>query len=133
MSDLAKTGRAWIVLAGVSGALAVALGAWGAHGLEGDAVLKGQFDTANRYHMWHTLAIVGAALAADRLAPGAARWARAAAGLFAGGILLFSGSLYAATALDLWAATRFAPWGGMAFIAGWLALAVAGLRHRAII
>src|SRR5690606_27756985 len=106
MSDLTKTGRAWIVLAGVSGALAVALGAWGAHGLEGDAVLKGQFDTANRYHMWHTLAIVGAALAADRLAPRARRWAQASAALFAAGIPMFSGSLYAATALDLWAATR---------------------------
>ena len=55
-------GRIWIVVAGISGMLAVALGAYGAHGLDGDAVVKGQFDTANRYHMWHTLALLGAAL-----------------------------------------------------------------------
>lgn len=60
------TGRWWIVLAGVSGALAVALAAYGSHGLEGDAVLKGQFATANRFHMWHTLALIGAALVRDR-------------------------------------------------------------------
>ncbi|MEQ9171265.1 MAG: DUF423 domain-containing protein [Rhodospirillales bacterium] len=124
------TGRWWIVLAGVSGALCVALGAYGAHGLEGDAVLRGQFDTANRYHMWHTLALAGAALVQDRVGTRAGPWAAGAAALFAVGMLLFSGALYAATALGLWSLTFLAPWGGMALIAGWLALAVAALRAR---
>ena len=76
-------GRIWIVVAGISGLLAVALGAYGAHGLDGDAVVMGQFDTANRYHMWHTLAMLGAALGRDRLGPRAAPWATGAAALFA--------------------------------------------------
>jgi len=125
------SGRWWIVLAGVSGALCVALGAYGAHGLEGDAVLKGQFDTANRYHMWHTLALVGAALVQDRAGTRAGPWAAGAAALFAAGILLFSGTLYAATALGLWSLTFLAPWGGMALMGGWLALSVAAVRSRA--
>ncbi|MEQ9554973.1 MAG: DUF423 domain-containing protein [Rhodospirillales bacterium] len=124
------TGRWWIVLAGVSGALCVALGAYGAHGLQGDAVLKGQFDTANRYHMWHTLALVGAALVQDRAGTRAGPWAAGAAALFVVGILLFSGALYAATALGLWSLTFLAPWGGVALMAGWLALAVAAVRSR---
>ena len=124
------SGRWWIVLAGVSGALCVALGAYGAHGLQGDAVLKGQFDTANRYHMWHTLALVGAALVQDRAGTRAGPWAAGAAALFAVGILLFSGALYAATALGLWSLTFLAPWGGVALMAGWLALAVAAVRSR---
>ncbi|PIW27744.1 MAG: DUF423 domain-containing protein [Rhodospirillales bacterium CG15_BIG_FIL_POST_REV_8_21_14_020_66_15] len=124
------TGRVWIVLAGISGALAVALGAWGAHGLEGDAVLKGQFNAANRYHFWHSLALVGAALLADRSGAAARRWATASAALFALGLLLFSGSLYAATALGFWGITFLAPWGGFAFMTGWLALSVAAFRQK---
>jgi uncharacterized membrane protein YgdD (TMEM256/DUF423 family) len=125
------TGRWWIVAAGVSGALCVALGAYGAHGLAGDVVLKGQFETANRYHMWHTLAVIGAALIRDRAAPKAGPWATGAAALFALGILLFSGTLYAATAVGQWSLTFLAPWGGMAFMAGWLALAGAAFRAKA--
>lgn len=124
-------GRIWIVVAGISGLLAVALGAYGAHGLDGDAVVIGQFETANRYHMWHTLAMLGAALGRDRLGPRAAPWATGAAALFAIGIVLFSGALYAATALDQWGLTFLAPWGGTALMAGWLALGIAALRGRA--
>lgn len=124
------TGRWWLVLAGVSGAMAVALAAYGSHGLDGDAVLKGQYATANRFHMWHTLAVLGAALFLDR-APATARpWATAAAALFTVGVLLFSGALYAATALGQWQLTALAPWGGFALMAGWLALSVAGFRAR---
>ena len=124
-------GRIWIVVAGISGLLAVALGAYGAHGLDGDAVVMGQFDTANRYHMWHTLAMLGAALGRDRLGPRAAPWATGAAALFAIGLVWFSGALYAATALDQWGLTFLAPWGGTALMAGWLALGIAALRGRA--
>lgn len=123
-------GRAWIILAGVLGAMAVALGAYGTHGLQGDDVLKGQFDTANRYHMWHTLAMIGAALVQDRSGTRAGPWAAGAAALFALGILLFSGSLYAATALGFWNLTFLAPWGGFALMAGWLALSVAAVRSK---
>lgn len=116
----------WIVLAGISGALAVGLGAYGAHGLEGDEVLRRQFDTANRYHMWHTLALLGTALLTER----GGRWAHAAAGLFTLGMLLFSGALYAATAAGFWGLTFLAPWGGVALMAGWLALIGAALRRN---
>ncbi|MEQ8226951.1 MAG: DUF423 domain-containing protein [Rhodospirillales bacterium] len=116
----------WIVLAGISGALAVALGAYGAHGLDGDEVLKRQFDTANRYHMWHSLALLGVALLAER----GGLWAHAAAGLFTLGMVLFSGALYAATAAGFWGLTFLAPWGGTALMAGWLALIGAALPRK---
>lgn len=120
------TGRVWICIAGVSGALAVALGAYGAHGLEGDEVLRGQFDTANRYHMWHTLALLGAGL----LSPRSVRWSQAAGALFVLGMVLFSGTLYVATITGNWMFTFLAPWGGAALMAGWLALVGAAFRLK---
>jgi uncharacterized membrane protein YgdD (TMEM256/DUF423 family) len=79
------------------------------------------FETGVRYHLVHALAIVAAAWAAQ-VAPQAAgpRWAGAS---FLAGVLLFSGSLYALvlTGVTAWGAVT--PFGGVAFIAGWVALA----------
>lgn len=124
------TSRPCLVLAALFGLTAVALGAYGAHGLNADEVVLRQFDTANRYHMWHSLALLGAGLFLQR---GEARGkrdrvAQAAAVAFSLGILLFSGPLYAATALDLYGLTFIAPSGGIAFMAGWALLAVAAAR-----
>lgn len=109
------------------GALAVALGAFGAHVLRGRLApdMLAVFDTAARYHLVHALALVVAGLAAGRPGGGAAR---AAAILFALGIALFSGSLYALalTGARAWGAVT--PLGGLALIAGWIALA-AGLAR----
>ena len=119
----------WIVVAGFSGALAVALGAYGAHGLAGDEVLRQRFHTAVSYQLWHTLGMVAASLLA-MLRPQAGRIAQGAAFLFLVGIVGFSGSLYVSALTGGETTTGIAPAGGTAFMAGWLTLAIAGWRGQ---
>lgn len=125
-----RTAR-WLVTAGaLNGFLAVALGAFGAHGLRGivDASRLGVFETAVLYHGWHALALVATGLAAERLG---GRWLPVAGWLFLAGILLFSGSLYALTlGAPRWLGP-VTPLGGGAFLAAWLALAVGAWRSNA--
>lgn len=118
--------RALLTASGVSGALAVALGAFGAHGLA-DAVAPERLETwrtGAAYHLAHAVAIAVAAVGV-RLG-----WRSGASGaLFLAGTVLFSGSLYALVLLDLAWLGAVAPVGGACFIAGWLALAWAGWRE----
>jgi uncharacterized membrane protein YgdD (TMEM256/DUF423 family) len=119
--------KRWFFLAAAMGGLAVAMGAFAAHGLARilDARMLAIFETGARYQMYHALAMGLAALAARGRA---AKPAGIAAGLFLAGIVLFSGSLYL-LALSGWAAWgMITPLGGLCLIAGWIALAVAGLR-----
>jgi len=117
--------RPWLVIAGLTGALSVAFGAVAAHAAEPAAAER--FATAVRYLMWHTLAL----LAVAWLATGpAARWARWAGRLFVTGQVLFCGALLLSTVEGLGAIAVVAPAGGLAFIAGWLCLAMAGWRLR---
>ena len=109
-----------LVAAALSGAVAVAVGAFGAHGLR-DMVTPERlatWQTGASYHLAH--AVVGALAATLGRT---SRWARRAAGLFLAGTLLFSGSLYALVLLDAAWLGAVAPLGGAAFIAGWAALA----------
>lgn len=106
------------LLVGVAGASAVLLGAFGAHALRGvlDADHRELWHTAVNYHFWHALAL---ALAAGL---GQGRGRRVAFAAFALGIVLFSGSLYAlALGAPRWVGI-VTPFGGVAFILGWLAL-----------
>ena len=119
----------WLLVAALNGFLAVASGAFAAHGLQGrlDAHALSIFETAARYHMYHALAIGLAAFALRDAAAGAATVASA---FFLAGILLFSGSLYL---LALTGAKSFAfvtPFGGLCFLIGWGALAFAATRLR---
>ena len=121
--------RSWLAVAAMNGLLAVAAGAFAAHGLSGrlDAHALGLFETAARYHMYHALGIGLAAFAIRDAAAGAATVASA---FFLGGILLFSGSLYL---LALTGAKGFAfvtPFGGVCFLIGWGALALAATRLK---
>src|ERR1700744_123075 len=86
--------RIWLVIAALNGALAVAFGAFAAHGLSQqlNAHALGIFETGARYHMYHALAMGLAALAMQGKAARTATWS---ASLFLTGIVLFSGSLYA--------------------------------------
>lgn len=120
----------WIALAALSGALSVAFGAFGAHGLEArqpDLAALAAYRTGAQYHLAHSLALLGAGLMIARGLP----MARAASVLFALGILLFSGSLYVLGITGSRALVMATPIGGLTFIAGWLALAVGGLRAGA--
>jgi len=120
--------RLWMVLVGIDGAIAVAMGAYGAHALaDAGAYPASLWDKATRYQMYHTLALGLAALWAERRG---GVLLQAACALFVAGTLLFCGSLYtiALTGLDL---ARVTPFGGLAFLAGWACMAGAGLRQGA--
>lgn len=116
----------FILLGGLSGALGVALGAFGAHGLKTrlTAPRLETFETAVRYQVTHALALVGTALAAAQWPDSALP--NLAGGLFVAGTLLFSGSLYLLifTGQPRWGAVT--PLGGAAFIAGWVCLGLTG-------
>jgi len=110
--------RIWIVVAGVSGAMAVAMAAWAMHGLSGDPAAQELAHKGSYYQLTHALAL----LAARHLE------AKVAAVLFAVGLILFPGTLYL-LALGAPTATHIlAPVGGTAFICGWLALAYGGIK-----
>jgi len=117
--------RTFLLIGGVLGFLGVALGAFGAHGLRGrlSPDMLAVFETAVRYHMYHTLALLLTGLMMARLGG----WLFAAAGwCFVGGIVLFSGSLYALALSGVTVLGAITPIGGLAFLAGWAALAIAG-------
>jgi uncharacterized membrane protein YgdD (TMEM256/DUF423 family) len=108
--------------------LGVALGAFGAHGLNAYLArheLANTFETAVRYHMIHALAIFVAAWAADKWAGTLTAWAGY---LFVAGIVLFSGSLYLLVATRARWLGAITPLGGAAFLAGWLLLFLAAWR-----
>ena len=120
--------RIWVGIAGISGALAVALGAYGYHKLPSDESMRNVFATAVQYHMWHTLALFGVAwLAANRM-DRSSYWAVRAGWSFVGGILLFSGSLYAYCLIDAEPLGSAPPIGGMLFITGWVMLAWSAIK-----
>jgi uncharacterized membrane protein YgdD (TMEM256/DUF423 family) len=107
--------------------LAVAAGAYGAHG----ALALGQeqavwINKAARYQMYHGMALLAVSWASLQW-PEAARMFQASGFLFLLGVACFSGSLYimAFTGLNLGYLT---PFGGIAFIAGWLLMAIGSLR-----
>ncbi|HJW42773.1 MAG TPA: DUF423 domain-containing protein [Rhizomicrobium sp.] len=122
--------RVWLLVAAINGALAVAAGAFGAHGLQGrlDAHALSVFETAARYQMYHALAIGLAAFAIRDAAAGAAATACA---FFLAGILLFCGSLYLLALTGAKPLGFVTPFGGLSFIIGWCALALAAMRLRA--
>jgi uncharacterized membrane protein YgdD (TMEM256/DUF423 family) len=117
--------RLWLICAGLSGASAVLLGAYGAHGLEATAARKAWFDTAVMWQAVHAPALLGVALLAGRSAGWRARLAHAAGALFALGTVLFCGTLYAMVLANK--GGMLAPAGGMMLATGWIALALAGL------
>ena len=119
--------RSFLMLAAFFGFTGVALGAFAAHGLKNrlSAEYLAIFHTGVTYQLVHTLALFGVALLAERL-PG--RLVKAAGSLFALGILLFSGSLYALTLSGLSKLGMITPLGGVSFLAGWLCLGLAAWR-----
>jgi uncharacterized membrane protein YgdD (TMEM256/DUF423 family) len=119
--------KLWLILAGVNGFLAVAAGAFAAHGLQKrmSAEAVGIFETAARYQMYHALALLAVGWLA-RTAPGPA--VAVAGWAFTLGIVLFSGSLYALCVTGLRKLGMITPIGGTAFLVGWLALVWAAAR-----
>jgi uncharacterized membrane protein YgdD (TMEM256/DUF423 family) len=115
--------RLTLSLAALSGALAVAAGAFGAHGAATPEA-KGWLQTGGTYQLVHAVAAVAAVLLARQGAP-AALWA---AWLFIAGAALFAGALYGLALSGPRLLGAVAPLGGLSLIAGWLVLAWAALR-----
>ena len=113
-----------LVLGALAMALAVALGAFGAHALKARLAPEALdiWRTGVTYHAWHALALVAVGLLMLH-APGSGAL-RVAGWLFAAGIVLFGGSLYALALGAPRALGAVTPFGGLAFIAGWVAFAI---------
>jgi uncharacterized membrane protein YgdD (TMEM256/DUF423 family) len=149
--------RLWGVVGSVFAALAIVIGAFGAHGLRGHLEVAtvqsppsdaegtateeasvvsdgevdqrmGWFETGAHYHLVHSIAIVLVGLLGRR---GKARIIGfVAAGCFIGGILLFSGGLYALAVTGFRPLAHVVPFGGTLFIAGWILFAFAAGMPR---
>lgn len=103
----------YIRLAGLSGATAVIIGAYGSHKEFKYPELKLIFDTANRYHIYHSLAMLGVVFS---------KVPKLTAAFWIGGSIMFCGSCYYYAFTDDKKFSRITPFGGMCFIAGWLTL-----------
>ncbi len=126
-------GRGFLILGAVLAGLAVAAGAFGAHALSPILTERSMqvFETATRYQMHHALALIGVALLLDRTRNGSGSGAITAAGFaFGFGILLFSGSLYALSLTGIRLLGVITPFGGVALIIGWIALAAGAWRRN---
>ncbi|HXG44458.1 MAG TPA: DUF423 domain-containing protein [Gemmatimonadales bacterium] len=114
--------RLFALLGACSAFVAVLAGAFGAHALRARLVPErlAAFETGARYQMYHALALLAAAWLVARTAGQAAAWA---GGLFLAGTVLFSGSLYLLALSGARGFGAVTPFGGLAFLAGWLCLA----------
>lgn len=124
------THRFIIAIAAASGFTAVALGAFGAHGLKNrlPADLMAVWNTAVQYQFWHTLALFGVAL---WIAQGhSSKSAAASAWLFAAGIVIFSGSLYLLCLSGQRWLGAITPIGGSLWLAAWGCLCYAAWRGQ---
>ncbi len=120
----------WLTASGISGFLAVALGAFGAHGLKSRLALVADgaqrlswWETAAHYHLTHALGLGLVALVVAR-----APQARFAGMAFVLGTLFFSGSLYFMALGGPRLLGAVTPLGGLSLLAGWAVLAYCGLR-----
>src|SRR5215217_241203 len=116
--------RTWMFVGALMGFVGVGLGAFGAHGLRGrlSPEMLAVFETGVRYQMYHALALLATAALmtrADGRAVLVAGWS------FTAGILIFSGSLYALALTGVTTLGAVTPLGGLAFLIGWIALAIA--------
>jgi len=121
--------RLFAVIGAVSGFIAVAAGAFGAHALKArlSPELLAVFDTAVRYQMFH---VVGLFACAWLLARARSRAAVFAGLSFVAGTLLFSGSLYVLALTGVRGIGAITPVGGVLLLAGWVQLAWAAARSR---
>ncbi len=121
--------RFYLFIAALSGFLVVALGAFGAHALEAKlpSSLLVTWGKAVDYQMFHTLAL--ALTASLGMHYPANRWLKLSARLFIGGMILFSGSLYLLVLTGTRSLGMITPFGGVAFMLGWLSLSFFAAHH----
>lgn len=112
----------FITFASISGFLAVALGAFGAHGLKNrlPADLLAVWHTAVQYQFWHTLALFGIGILLNQAQP--SKWLVLSGWLFTAGIVIFSGSLYVLCLSGVRWLGAITPVGGVLWLAAWACL-----------
>ncbi|MGH9141968.1 MAG: DUF423 domain-containing protein [Vicinamibacterales bacterium] len=118
--------KTFLLLGAVAAFLAVALGAFGAHGLRGrlSPEMLAVFQTGVQYHMSHALALILVSAIMGRLSG----WLIQTAGwCFVAGIVFFSGSLYLLAVTGVTILGAITPIGGLLFLAGWACLAFAAI------
>jgi uncharacterized membrane protein YgdD (TMEM256/DUF423 family) len=119
----------WILAASVNGLLAVAAGAAASHLFAADAHRIALMSTGAQYAMYHALALIALAALAAREAGRVERFLAAAGWLFLAGTVLFSGSVYLLALTGIPVLARVTPFGGSAFMLGWVSLGIfAGRR-----
>jgi uncharacterized membrane protein YgdD (TMEM256/DUF423 family) len=134
MNSLPSRPRLPLVAAGLSGLTGVGLGALGAHAMAATLTERGMthaWQTAAHYHMIHALALLGVGIWLRLGAGDASRLLRWTTHLWLAGIVLFSGSLYGLAAGGPRWLGPVTPIGGIAFMAGWILLAVVGWKRTA--
>ncbi|ALX49845.1 DUF423 domain-containing protein [Lentibacillus amyloliquefaciens] len=120
--------KLFLILGAINGFLAVALGAFGAHGLEAKLSEKalGTWEKAVNYQMFHTMALLVTGLLMTKIQSGGMMWA---GWMFFIGILLFSGSLYIYSTTGIKTFAMITPFGGVAFLIGWVLLGYAVVKY----
>jgi len=120
--------KLFLLLGIINGFLAVALGAFGAHGLEGKISEKAlaTWEKAVNYQMFHTVALLIIGVLMGRVTGGniaTSGW------FFFVGILLFSGSLYIYSISGIKTFAMITPFGGVSFLIGWVILGYGVMKH----
>ncbi len=123
--------KIFVLLGSLSAFLGVALGAFGAHGLKNRVTpdMLAVWQTGVQYHLVHALGLLLIGILCHLLPE--TSLVRSAGWFLLSGTVLFSGSLYVMVLSDIRALGMITPLGGVAFLVGWLMLAVAGWQHAA--
>lgn len=134
-----KLSRRVLIAAGILGAMAVGIGAFGSHGLPKFLVVRGldsetierrvgQFDTGARYHLIHAVAL----MVVSTIPYGTPSIRKIIAGLFILGIIVFSGSLYMLVLTNSPKMGAITPIGGIIWIAAWLSLVFVAQKRKGL-
>ncbi|WP_419957507.1 DUF423 domain-containing protein [Psychrobacillus psychrotolerans] len=121
----------FIIAGAINGFLSVALGAFGAHLLEGKVADKylATWETAVQYQMFHALALVAIGILMSSKVLGPISTLNTAGYFILSGIIIFSGSLYVLSLTGISILGAVTPIGGVAFLVGWIMLIVAAVKY----
>ena len=120
--------KVFLILGALNALLSIALGAFGAHGLEGKLSehMMDVYRKAVQYHMMHSLGLIFVALLSERLTgTNLVNWAR---WVMLAGIIIFSGSLYVLSMTGISALGAITPIGGIAFLISWFLIILAAIK-----
>lgn len=120
--------KVFLILGALNALLSIALGAFGAHGLEGKLSerMMEVYRKAVQYHMMHSLGLIFVALLTERLAgTSLIQWA---GWIMLAGIIIFSGSLYVLAMTGISALGAITPLGGIAFLISWFLIILAAVK-----